>query len=74
MRDNSTILQALLERLNQGDLAARRELLQRAFARPRRLANTMPQAEIARMLDLHARKVASFGSLGPNDSPTSRRG
>jgi RNA polymerase sigma factor (sigma-70 family) len=41
MGDDSTILQALLDRMNQGDLAARRELLERACTRLRRLANTM---------------------------------
>src|SRR5262249_4709549 len=37
----STILQALLDRMNQGDRAARRELLDRACGRLRRLAGTM---------------------------------
>jgi len=37
--DSSTILQALLNRMNQGDRAARAELLERACDRMRRLAN-----------------------------------
>jgi RNA polymerase sigma factor (sigma-70 family) len=41
MSDDSIYLQGLLDRMNQGDLAARRELLQRACTRLRRLANTM---------------------------------
>jgi RNA polymerase sigma factor (sigma-70 family) len=41
MSDDSILLQGLLERMNQGDLAARRELLDRAGTRLRRLANAM---------------------------------
>jgi RNA polymerase sigma factor (sigma-70 family) len=39
--DASTILQALLDRMNRGDPAARRELLDRAYGRLQRLAGTM---------------------------------
>jgi RNA polymerase sigma factor (sigma-70 family) len=39
--DASTILQVLLDRMNQGDPAAQRELLDRACGRLRRLAGTM---------------------------------
>ena len=39
--DSDTVLQALLDRMNQGDLAARHELLARACDRLRRLAGTM---------------------------------
>jgi RNA polymerase sigma factor (sigma-70 family) len=39
--DSDTVLQALLERMNQGDRAARRELLERACERLRRLAGAM---------------------------------
>ena len=41
MSDDSLVLQGLLERMNQGDRAARRELLDRACTRLRRLANAM---------------------------------
>jgi RNA polymerase sigma factor (sigma-70 family) len=41
MSDDSIFLQGLLDRMKQGDLAARRELLERACTRLRRLANTM---------------------------------
>ena len=41
MSDDSIVLQGLLDRMNQGDRAARRELLERACERLRRLANTM---------------------------------
>ena len=41
MSDDSIILQGLLDRMKQGDRAARRELLDRACTRLRRLANTM---------------------------------
>jgi RNA polymerase sigma factor (sigma-70 family) len=39
--DSSTVLQGLLDRMNQGDRAARRELLDRACGRLRRLAGAM---------------------------------
>jgi RNA polymerase sigma factor (sigma-70 family) len=39
--DSSTVLQTLLDRVNRGDRAARRELLERACDRLRRLAGTM---------------------------------
>jgi DNA-directed RNA polymerase specialized sigma24 family protein len=39
--DSSTILQALLNRMNKGDRAARAELLERACDRLRRLANAL---------------------------------
>jgi RNA polymerase sigma factor (sigma-70 family) len=39
--DSNTVLQALLDRMNQGDRAARREVLERACGRLRRLAGTM---------------------------------
>ena len=39
--DSSQVLQALLDRMNQGDRAAQRELLERACGRLRRLAGTM---------------------------------
>src|SRR5262245_9581976 len=41
MSDDSAILQALLDRMKQGDQAARRQLLDRVCERLRRLANTM---------------------------------
>jgi RNA polymerase sigma factor (sigma-70 family) len=41
MHDDSIILQGLLDRMKAGDVAARRELLDRACTRLRRLANTM---------------------------------
>jgi RNA polymerase sigma factor (sigma-70 family) len=41
MSDDSSILQGLLDRMKQGDRAARRELLDCACTRLRRLANTM---------------------------------
>jgi hypothetical protein len=41
MSDDSNFLQGLLDRMNQGDLAARRELLQRACTLLRGQANTM---------------------------------
>jgi RNA polymerase sigma factor (sigma-70 family) len=41
MSDDSLVLQGLLDRMNQGDRAARHELLDRACARLRRLANAM---------------------------------
>src|SRR5262249_4785861 len=41
MRDDSVILQGLLDRMKAGDVAARRELLEGACARRRRLASTM---------------------------------
>jgi RNA polymerase sigma factor (sigma-70 family) len=41
MSDDSSILQGLLDRMKQGDQAARRELLDRACARLSRLASTM---------------------------------
>ena len=41
MSDDSSILQGLLDRMKAGDRAARRELLDRACTRLRRLANTM---------------------------------
>jgi RNA polymerase sigma factor (sigma-70 family) len=39
--DSNSVLQALLDRMNQGDRAARREVLERACERLRRLAGTM---------------------------------
>src|SRR5438045_2671260 len=41
MSDDSTILQALLDRMKQGDRAARREMLERVCDRLRRLVNAM---------------------------------
>jgi RNA polymerase sigma factor (sigma-70 family) len=41
MSDDAAILQGLLDRMNEGDRAAPRELLDRACARLRRLANAM---------------------------------
>jgi RNA polymerase sigma factor (sigma-70 family) len=41
MSDDSTILQTLLDRMKQGDRAARSEMLDRVCDRVRRLANTM---------------------------------
>jgi RNA polymerase sigma factor (sigma-70 family) len=41
MSDDSLLLQGLLDRMKQGDRAARRELLDLACTRLRRLANTM---------------------------------
>src|SRR5215470_14551102 len=41
MSDDSLIQQGLLDRMKQGDRAARRELLDHACTRLRRLANTM---------------------------------
>jgi RNA polymerase sigma factor (sigma-70 family) len=39
--DSNSVLQALLDRMNQGDRAARHEVLERACGRLRRLAGTM---------------------------------
>jgi RNA polymerase sigma factor (sigma-70 family) len=39
--DSNSVLQALLDRVNRGDRAARREMLERACGRLRRLAGTM---------------------------------
>jgi RNA polymerase sigma factor (sigma-70 family) len=41
MSDSSILLQGLLDQMNQGDRAARRELLDRVCIQLRRLANTM---------------------------------
>jgi RNA polymerase sigma factor (sigma-70 family) len=51
--DSSTILQALLDRMNRGDQAARRELLERACGRLRRLANVMLGDSFPALRDRH---------------------
>jgi RNA polymerase sigma factor (sigma-70 family) len=53
MRDDSIILQELLDRMKQGDRAARRELLERASTRLRRLANTMLAGSFPALRDQH---------------------
>jgi RNA polymerase sigma factor (sigma-70 family) len=53
MSDDSTLLQGLLDRMKQGDRAARRELLDRACARLRRLANTMFAGSFPALRDQH---------------------
>jgi RNA polymerase sigma factor (sigma-70 family) len=53
MNDDSTILQGLLDRMKAGDRAARRELLERACTRLRRLANTIFTGSFARLRDQH---------------------
>jgi RNA polymerase sigma factor (sigma-70 family) len=53
MGDDSLILQGLLDRMKQGDRAARRELLDRACARLRRLASTMFAGSFAALREQH---------------------
>jgi RNA polymerase sigma factor (sigma-70 family) len=53
MSDDSSILQGLLDRMKQGDRAARRELLDRACTRLRRLANTIFTGSFPRLRDQH---------------------
>ena len=53
MSDDSLVLQGLLERMNQGDRAARRELLDRACIRLRRLASTMFAGSFAALREQH---------------------
>ena len=53
MSDDSSILQGLLDRMKQGDQAARRELLDRACARLRRLASTMLAGSFPALREQH---------------------
>jgi RNA polymerase sigma factor (sigma-70 family) len=53
MSDDSILLQGLLDRMKQGDIAARRELLDRACIRLRRLASTMFAGSFAALREQH---------------------
>jgi RNA polymerase sigma factor (sigma-70 family) len=53
MSDDSSILQGLLDRMKAGDRAARRELLDRACARLRRLASTMLAGSFPALREQH---------------------
>jgi RNA polymerase sigma factor (sigma-70 family) len=53
MSDDSALLQGLLDRMKNGDRAARRELLDRACTRLRRLANTMLAGSFPALREQH---------------------
>jgi RNA polymerase sigma factor (sigma-70 family) len=77
MHDDSLILQGLLDRMNRGDAGARRELLDRACDRLRRLAGTMfarsfPMLRERRELDsvVHEAWLRLFQALEQVEPPT----
>jgi len=77
MNDDSAILQGLLDRMKQGDRSARRELLDRACGRLRRLVGTMlagsfPEVQRRHDLDsvVHETWLRLLQALDQTEPPT----